>query len=809
MQEFFSHPDFILKEHLRDVAKRCAENIESLPLEWDRQSLKEVAYIMGLCHDFGKYTTFFQNHLLKGEKSEKSRHAFISAVFTAWTLQAWLSRQEMKLPEMRYIPLLGFFAVFHHHTDLTFPEEDIPLSNYLNDPPHFLSASNEPQPHRTRLTNASEQIEDIKRNALSELEAFYEREEGFPPIRSFLEADWLATLRKLNCLWKRFEEESDMLKWKVFWLLLILYSTLIDCDKKSAVKLITPKRRCIPSHLVEMYKERIIRRRNPHPLDSLREKIYASVLRKIEGVSLDNRLLSLTAPTGSGKTLTSLACALKLRERIEQEKGYSPRIIYALPFINIIEQNYQVFKEIFSLGLPDFKENEHIYLLAHHHLAEITYKEAEEERTTEEAYHLIEAWDSEIIVTTFIQLFYSILGYKNSFLRKFHRIVGSIILLDEVQSVPVEYWEVIGKVLSSLAEHLNCYIILLTATQPFILPEEKKVELVEEPRENFKGLNRLTMHFSGEKKGKDEIIKWLKAIYKPIHSYLLVVNTIPTSIELYWKIKRFLKPRYLFYLSTNIIPKQRQERIRKIKELLDKGEKPFLVSTQVVEAGVDLDFDIAIRDIGPIDSLIQVAGRCNREGKKDMGEIFVIHLDDEANKVYRGIHISTAIEVLREIVGQNGEVQEEEFIELVELFFRKIKYKVRKKDSEDILEAILNLRFSSKHFSSKDASIRDFELIKEDIPEVEIFVEMDDKASAVWEEFNRLREEKNLAKRRERFLAIRKDFYDYVVAVPIERVRSNRPQPCEGNFYFIPKEQLEEFYSVETGFKCEEETAIW
>lgn len=797
LEKFLSHtePDFLLREHLKDVAEKSGELIESLPLKWDKQWLKEVAYIIGLCHDFAKYTTFFQRHLREGERSEKSRHSFLSAIFTAWALKG-----ETNHPEGRYIPLIAFFLVLHHHTNLTYPEDDIPPPSYLEGPPQFLKARNEPHPHRIRLSNAWQQVEDIKENALEEVKAFYE-EEGFLPIDDFLRDGWLNTIRELYALWRKFQEdETEEEKQRLFWLLLILYSTLLDCDKKSAGRVSTPRRRYIPSNLVELYKRDTFKAKAPHPLDGLRESIYSSAVNRIEDVPLDERLFSLTAPTGSGKTLTALACSLRLRERIEREKGYSPRIIYALPYINIIEQNYQVFRDVLSQYLPDFEQNEHSYIISHHHLAEAVYRDEEEERKPEEAYHLISAWDSEIVVTTFIQLFYSIIGYDNGFLRKFHNIVGDIILLDEGQSVPVEYWEVIGRVLSSLAQYLDCYIVLLTATQPFILPEEEKIELVENPKENFKGLNRVTLHFSEEEKGKEDVINWLSKAYQPLFSYLLVVNTIPSSIELYRKLREVLRPSQLFYLSTNIVPKQRRKRIEKIKELLESGEKPFLVSTQVVEAGVDLDFDIAIRDIGPIDSLVQIAGRCNREGEKARGDFFLFHLGGEASRVYRHIHISTTLELLREKVGRSGEIKEEEFMELVELFFQKIKNKVSTVESKRIWEAILDLRFSCE----ETTSLHNFELIKEDIPETEIFVEMDDKASEVWEQFLALKEEKDLSKRRERFLRIRKDFYDYVIAVPKERAEKN-PPPSYGNFLFIPKEQQEKFYSQETGFKWERE----
>lgn len=805
MGEFLSHPGVPLKEHLKEVGRRCEEIIELTPLNWDKEWLKKIAYTIGLGHDFGKYTTFFQKHLRgEGKSNEKSRHAFLSSIFTAYSLLSLFPSEGQNFPPYFYAPLLAFLSVFHHHTDLSYPENEIPLSTYLDDPPRFINAPNEPRPHRTRLINTYQQIEDIKSYGLAEAEVFYGEEAGLSSLRDFLNKGWLDTLRRLRKLWKKFQQEGEELRLELFWLFVILYSTLLDSDKKSAGRITTPRRRFIPYDLVEVYKNKVLYLRTPHPLDSLREKIYKCVLQKIENISLNEHLFSLTAPTGSGKTLTALACALKLRRRIEQEKGYSPRIIYALPFINIIEQNYSIFREVLSLGIEDFLKNEHSYLIAHHHLAEVIYREEEEEKTPEEAYHLFEAWDSEIIVTTFVQLFYSIIGYKNSFLRKLHNIAGSIILLDEVQNVPVEYWQVIGKTLSSLVNYLNCYVVLLTATQPFFLPQDKRIELVETPKEKFKGLNRVVMHFSENINSKEDFINWLKKSYKPDYSYLVVVNTIPSSIDIYQRVRDVLKPAHLFYLSTNIIPKQRRERIQKIKKLLSKDEKPFLVSTQVVEAGVDLDFDIAIRDIGPLDSLVQIAGRCNREGQKPLGLFYVLHFENESCKVYRHIHISSTLELLKEKGREGRGIKEEEFIELVEEFFKTIHYKVGTNESKEIWEAILDLRF----YCDEMSSISQFQLIKEDIPEVEIFVEMDRKATKVWEQFLSLKEEKELSKRRELFLKIRKDFYDYVVAVPKERAEKNPPPSC-GSFLFIPISQLDDFYSEETGFKWEGETAIW
>ena len=148
---------------------------------------------------------------------------------------------------------------------------------------------------------------------------------------------------------------------------------------------------------------------------------------------------------------------MKLRERIRREKNYIPRIIYCLPFVNIIEQNYDVFSKVLSL-ISDFKRNLSSYLLKHHHLADLEYKYGNELKPLDESLLLIEAWESEIIVTTFVQLMHTIVGFKNSFLKKFHNVVGSIIILDEVQSIPVEYWKLTRNVLDYLTKILGCYV---------------------------------------------------------------------------------------------------------------------------------------------------------------------------------------------------------------------------------------------------------------------------------------------------------------------------------------------------------------
>lgn len=245
-----------------------------------------------------------------------------------------------------------------------------------------------------------------------------------------------------------------------------------------------------------------------------------------------------------------------------------------MPFTSIIDQNYKVFDDVLQSGqIGDFKENEGQCILKHHHLSEIFYKteNIDKEEDIEESLALIESWESEIIVTTFIQLFYTLIGYKNRSLKKFHNIVNSIILLDEVQNIPIKYWPVVRKILIAMSNYFNCSIILMTATKPLIFEEGEYTELLDNHEKYFKcdELNRVILNIDFKKKRIQEFCSELNDWSK--NSYLFVFNTIESSsLVFYETIKKRIQELGLnfkvCYLSTNIIPKERRVRIERIKK---------------------------------------------------------------------------------------------------------------------------------------------------------------------------------------------------------------------------------------------------
>lgn len=832
-RQFYSHPEILLKDHLKIVGENAKSFIEKTSIN-QKEFLSDIACIIGKCHDFGKYTSFFQDYLLKGKnKGSLSHHSMLSALFAAYIVDRFLKKKSDTDSEIRkFLPLITYIVVHRHHGDLKSPEEIIPSRIELKDYPSLTKMNNS---LRTAIVNLNKQINNIKENSqiiqteLHEIGVLSEGDSLSNFIENFL--DILRMLADLRYALLEGDDLSEDIKINLYFITLLLYSALIDADKKTAGRdeIIRASRKNIPSNLVDEYISKKFVDDN-REINEMRREIYNRVMERINNLSLENKLFTLTAPTGLGKTLTALSFALKLREKIKKEKNLIPRIIYSLPFINIIEQNYNVFSEVLNL-LPDFNENTSAYLIKHHHLADLEYKEGDEFRPIEETILLIESWESEIVVTTFVQFLHSVIAFKNSFLKKFHNIVGSIIILDEVQTIPIEYWDLVDKVLTGLTEFLDCRIILMTATKPLLL-SEKAIELLEDNEVYFKKLNRIILKPDLGKNSNQEFTneEFIDCFGRKIEeeASLIVLNTIRKSIEIYMTIKekmnyigfvefekkidapeklnsedddflenlieKFEDKKIVVYLSTNITPIQRAIRIKFLKKFMEKGGKPILVSTQVVEAGVDLDFDLVFRDIGPLDSIIQVAGRCNRNYRHlNPKEVYILKFKEGyPEKVYGLVHLWIVSKLL------THELEEKNFFDLINKYFSEVKKRISSDESNNIFNAILKLNF---YHSLLEKDIRSFNLIKESGKFFDIFIELDKTSVEIKDRFiNEVLNETDINKKRNCYYTIKKILKEYTISVRQERLRKNFPIVIDG-FTFVPYNQLNDYYDLETGYK--------
>jgi CRISPR-associated endonuclease/helicase Cas3 len=810
--EFYSHwePEkILLKDHLQYVGNRSQRIFNSKEFnEINKNNISDVSYLIGISHDFGKYTTFFQEKLkgLRDKNDPLTYHGLISALFAFEVVNEYIKAKNLENERpYKFLPLLAYFVVKRHHLDLDDIEDDVNAEKLFDS--GFKKINNQLEDIWGNKDQINGDYNSLLRGyPLSPEKIFADLERHKEEIKS--SADIEPLIKELDKSLYFFKKKDN--KEVIYYLLVqLLYSVLIDSDKKHAGHIREIERKELPESLVEEYLGLPeFKEGNKSNINHIRNEIRKSVLKNIrDPQNINQRIFTLTAPTGTGKTLTSLSAALILRNKLKEafKLENEPRIIYSLPFTSIIDQNYNVFDGVLS-QIKDFKKSESEYLLKHHHLSEIFYKTGsiDKEKDVDESLALIESWESEIIVTTFIQLFHTLIGYKNRSLKKFHNIANSIIILDEVQNIPIEYWKLVEEILTALTTYFNCRIILMTATKPLIFEEGTYKELVDgyESYFNMEELNRVCLKIDSDGRQIPEFCNSLDDWSK--NSYLFVLNTINSSLEFYKTIiDRIQELGLAFkvcYLSTNIIPKERRQRIEKIKEAINNGQKIAVVSTQLIEAGVDIDCDCVCRDMGPLDSIIQVAGRCNRNKRLEQSDMYLLNLVSEGNKPFTDIYDHVLLEGVRQILNDKSQIPESGFLKLINEFFEVAKAKSRVETK--LINSIYELYFYDKNPNNeKRKPISEFELIKEDYYKIDVFVEKNDEAKAVWTKYCEIREDKMLDpyERRKEFLKIKKVFYDYVISVPKDKAKGLINEDEE--IAYVSNNELKHYYDPETGFK--------
>ena len=332
------------------------------------------------------------------------------------------------------------------------------------------------------------------------------------------------------------------------------------------------------------------------------------------GAQWEQGMYTLTVPTGGGKTFASLAFALEHAAA----HGMS-RVIYVIPYTSIIDQTAGVFAEL--LG----EEN----VLAHYSAAE--YLLAESEDLTPAQYRKLlasENWDAPVVNTTAVQFFESLYSNRSSRCRKLHNIANSVIIFDEAQTLPKDYLLPCLSAIAQLVEHYHVTSVLCTATQPTLAPLFARIapgltqrEICPDVAGMYSALRRTEIHDLGSI-STDELCSRLQA-----HEQVLcVVNRRKTAQELY----AALPDSGSYCLTTLLCAADRKRQLDEIRARLHDGRPCCVVSTSLIEAGVDVDFPVAYREQCGLDSLLQTAGRCNREGRPEVGPVYRFQLDGQA-----------------------------------------------------------------------------------------------------------------------------------------------------------------------------------
>ncbi len=291
---------------------------------------------------------------------------------------------------------------------------------------------------------------------------------------------------------------------------------------------------------------------------------------------------------------------------------------------------------------------------------------------------------------------------------------------------------------------------------------------------------------------------------------MFVLNTIDSSINFYRKLRDVLSEHNIYYISSNIIPKDRIRRINEMKEKIKNKEKVFLVSTQVVEAGVDISFDYVFRDIAPFDSIIQVAGRCNREFKKEKGNVYVVKLINDKGYTYASfVYGKVSPESSFNILKNESIIEEKDFYHKINQYFHDIIERKCQDESELIFQALLNLLFFDR---LKKGTVADFKIIKEENV-YPVFIELDDEAADIWRRYKEIVEDNNLKlwEKKTKIYDFKDKFESYIVSIRVYEKNFKILEVSYDNFLgYVPKNKVKDYYDLETGFiKREGFDLIW
>lgn len=545
-------------------------------------SFADLYEYCGLIHDIGKYTDKFQQYII-GQHNNKVRHSIYGGIFSYEKKQV-----EVALP------------VYGHHTG---------------------------------LPNLPEMVQNIKaeKNANSKL---------FQSIINTWKDD--GDVETVEPSERAFFNIQDILQQELF--IRMLFSSLVDADSLDTERHFRKDafiKRQRESLNVDLLLEKLQKRFMQFASNSGKMGLAINILRNDvrayaeTKATLPQGFFSLTLPTGLGKTLCSVSWAL-------HHAKYHPnikRIIIVLPFISIIDQTAEELKGIFNDRAND-------YVLEHH--SNVIYQEFENNDEINPKQLATENWDYPIVVTTAVQFFESLFSNNRSMCRKLHNIQDSVVIFDEIQTLPLHITEPTLTMLSNLQQLCRCSMLFCTATQPDFVTRQgfsgiDHIEsLVKDPKHIFDQTRRVIYH---PLNGYEEltISELSDCVLKNHRSALVVFNTKKKALKFYESLGK-VDGFKVFHLSTNMCPAHRKEVLKAIRKALLDDELIIVSSTQLIEAGVDLDFPNVYREMAPLESIIQSAGRCNREGQlKDengelkFGDVYLFALTEygQPSKQYR------------------------------------------------------------------------------------------------------------------------------------------------------------------------------
>lgn len=766
-----SHPGRPLTDHLRDVADRLQA----------RPAVPIWLPLAGLFHDLGKATEYFQAYLQgRAAPPELRRHAEMGAL---WLLE--FLRQQHLLSDSGEVSsidaALAFLFVRRHHGRL----DDL-LDSLMVD-----------------QKGAAQFQQQLVAMDVAGIQQWFAKQLGSPLPVAGIDRNIFTELRvKSKLALEGVKNEAGAMV--RFQSILRWFGFLIECDRDSAAGY-APGQFDVELKLGSGHIDRFRATgdfgvRGSEAVRKARELVFQSAVSSVDRYpQQDGSLWTLTVPTGSGKTLAALGWAVKRREARIAAGQENCSIVYALPFTSIIDQNAAVIRRLFG----EMAVNESA-LAIHHHVAEAGEIAQSGEESLARSW--VEGWRADIICTTFVQVVNALFHGTTADARRFSRLAGSILILDEVQAFSADLWPVLRATLNSLSKHFNTDILLVTATQPALFAESERTEIgpgrlpadVNEAFDRYDFTADLSSSLSMDslqQKVAEELMR------KRRESCLVIVNTVDEALNLHALLEGTTEfhDYTRFHLSTNLRPKDRS---RILEEIRCCRSRHILVATQVVEAGVDLSFDMVFRALAPMDAIVQAAGRCNRHGVGQRGFVYVFDLEGSRGVlVYGPVHIGLAREVLLDALNKSRVLREPELMQLVGPYFLELNRRIGRSPTTKVLEAVRMLQFAALRGEGEDRDKKEkrVQLVEDRFDRIPHFVETDDSDTRIWLELVQALKVPDLRQRHQRLRALRNEVAQRVVEVP-KRYAMSVPDPTS-NLVHIPFAHHGEFYDTKTGWR--------
>lgn len=577
-----------VEEHLRQTAQIAAKIGKAYGLE-------AAGYLVGIVHDAGKLCDKFKKYIVKAANHEPVRRGSVNHTFAGVRLlMAQHGKADACTIDDIALEVLAYTVGAHHG-----------LFDCVSD-----QGNNEFERRmREEHPECSESIERYYREIMDE------RALAELTRQAIVELNALFGKCKTICM------NAPQMKYGVGLIARLLLSILIDADRQDTAgfmaddcfpePLTTQAWQNLKQHAEQVY-QLMIAKAEKTPVNLARQTIAASCVADIAKVG---SVMRLNIPTGAGKTITSLLASLELVE--SQQKS---RIIYTAPLLSILEQN--------AAEIRRFIGDDSAVL--EHHSNVIATEDSDD--VVQSRDFLAQNWSAPVIVTTMVQLLNTMFDSAASSVRRFHALGGSVIVIDEVQTVPKKLLTLFNLTLSFLSSICQTTFVLCSATQPF-LEKAKQPPLVPVGdlmpyQERIWQAFRRTRIVNGGSLKLEEIPTFIECEAKRYRSLLMICNKKAEAAYLLNAVQ--LPDTRVVHLSASMCTAHRREALQEIRSLLERGERVVCISTQVIEAGVDVSFDCVIRLAAGMDSIVQAAGRCNRHGEKqELAPVYILNCVDE------------------------------------------------------------------------------------------------------------------------------------------------------------------------------------